>query len=714
MRHRIKCVTIPVSIILFLSSGVVHSQALNPSYLSEMPAPARVIAEIKGKDAADAGARQLGAFNILVTLISDMAYGLEHRFERQLTPDEQRITMTYQKAYADLWHKVKDTYGKEYQGDYNHDRDLRNELLDKFFSANFKALYTRSNQQASKNLQAARDRANGNAPVSNGSNQPSTPSGGPGSTAEMNRCIASGRTIRRCYTEILGNGFSAMFSAGINVNEPIPIPTGLRMTGDYATAGGLRLIFEPDSVTMICRGVPSPHFYNVEMTNTQTLVTIQNDSKPVVFSLSADGKLSGSGLIRVTGQVPAGSHTEQTSGMTTQKTTRTKELTPLEAGQYPNATQNGQTYTVQEDATQLVYGSTGTRTVTNYVSKTADCNAGVLSPIGGSPMPTINEIGKNPFAMLTTIFSGTAELMKGRSTDDALKEMLNPKAEKAIAPGLRVHGRFAGPTGFSLAFHPESVTLGCGEAERALEYTVQRSGDKTMLIAKENGNPISFQLMPDGSVVGQGTVQVNGRVITGTTEDINNPFTFAPRVARCEVGRLVAGNTAASTQTARNNPNSAPPVSYSTATPAANSGSGSSSTGSITLTISAGPTVASLLADKTLLVLKDSLENVLAHAGVSAQGRSSRISTWSEACGTTSSAQICQAGLNSIRSYMVATTKLNANGSVTFPNVPTAGTFYVVTETLRSHHLLWNVRVDLKPGSNSIRLDESNTTPVDR
>jgi len=716
MKQRIKYLTILVSIISsgMIHSVVVHSQTLNPSYLSEMPAPARVIAEIKGKDGADAGERQLGAFNILVTLISDMAYGLEHRFERQLTPDEQRITMAYQKAYADLWHKVKDTYGKEYQGDYNHDRELRNELLDKFFSANFKALYTKSNQQASKNLQAARDRAYGNTPANNGSNQPSTPAGGPGTTAEMNRCIASGRTIRRCYTEVLGNGFSAMFSAGINLNEPIPIPTGLRMTGDYASASGFRLIFEPDTVTIICHGVPSPHFYNVEMTNTQTLITIQNDQKPSVFSLSADGKLSGTGPIRVTGQVPAGSRTEQTSGMTTQKTTRTKELTPLEAGQYPNATQNGQTYTVQEDATQLVYGPTGTRTVTNYVSKTADCNAGVLSPIGGSPMPTINEIGKNPFAMLTTIFSGTTELMKGGSNEDALKEMLNPKGEKAIAPGLRVHGIFAGPTGFSLAFHPESVTLGCGEAERALEYSVQRSGDKTMLVAKENGTPISFQLMPDGSVVGQGTVQVNGRVITGTTEDINNPFTFAPRVARCEVGRLVAGGSGATTPTATSNSNSTPPANYSNSTPPVNSGLGGGPTGNITLTIAAGPGVASLLVGKTLIVLKDSLESVLAHAGVSPQGRSSRISAWSEACGTASSAQICQAGLNGVRSYMVATTKLDANGSVTFPNVPSTGTFYVVTETLRSHHLLWNVRVDLKPGSNSIKLDESNTTPVDR
>src|SRR5262249_35228585 len=342
---------------------------------------------------------------------------------------------------------------------------------------------------------------------------------------------------------------------------------------------------------------------------------------------------------------------------------------------------------------------------------------------GASPLPVVNEMAKNPIAYLTTLFSGVGTMMQGGSGEDALKEMLNPKSERAIAPGLRVHGRFAGLSGFSLAFHRESVTLGCGDAERALEYSVHRSGDKTLLVVKENGNPISFQYLSDGSVVGEGTVQVNGRVITGTTEDIKNPFTFAPRVARCEVGRLVANGAPASMPMASNNANSTPPVNYSNSTPPANYSSSTPPVnsapagrpaGSISLTIAAGPSVANLLAAKTLVVLKDSLENVLAHAGVSAQGRSSRVSAWSQACGTAPSAQICQAGLNGVRSYAVATTKLDANGSVRFPNIPTTGTFYVVTETLRPHQLLWNVRIDLKPGSNSIRLDESNTTPVDR
>jgi len=115
-----------------------------------------------------------------------------------------------------------------------------------------------------------------------------------------------------------------------------------------------------------------------------------------------------------------------------------------------------------------------------------------------------------------------------------------------------------------------------------------------------------------------------------------------------------------------------------------------------------------------VVVLKDSLENVLAHAGVSPGGRSSRVSAWSDACGTAPREQTCQAGIGGVHSYQVAVARLDANGSTTFANIPAVGTFYIIVDTSRSHHLFWNVRVDLKPGSNVIKLEESNTTPVDR
>src|SRR5262245_50030554 len=66
--------------VLPLPSTPVSPHALNPPYLSHMPAPARVLAEIKGRDAEDTMERQMGAFQWLVQIIDEMAYGLGHRY----------------------------------------------------------------------------------------------------------------------------------------------------------------------------------------------------------------------------------------------------------------------------------------------------------------------------------------------------------------------------------------------------------------------------------------------------------------------------------------------------------------------------------------------------------------------------------------------------------------------------------------------------------
>ena len=67
---------------------------------------------------------------------------------------------------------------------------------------------------------------------------------------------------------------------------------------------------------------------------------------------------------------------------------------------------------------------------------------------------------------------------------------------------------------------------------------------------------------------------MNGRVITGTTEDINSPFVFAPRVASCAVGRLVAGGSTvnASIAAGAQAPASLPTADASSRTPSAGFG----------------------------------------------------------------------------------------------------------------------------------------------
>jgi hypothetical protein len=220
-------------------------------------------------------------------------------------------------------------------------------------------------------------------------------------------------------------------------------------------------------------------------------------------------------------------------------------------------------------------------------------------------------------------------------------------------------GSYAGGS-FGLTFHRESVTMACGDSEQALPYSVQHSGNKTMLMIQDKP---TMQLMPDGSLNGSGTVQVNGRIITGTTDDILGRLVVGAKItaAPVDTASIAAALTAATTP----------------ATPA----------GATSLRIAAHPVLSSLLAGKSLVVLKDSLENVLASAGVNAQGASSRIAAWAKACERASTDPLCQKGVASLASFVVARSTLDPTGTATFMNIPSSGTFFVVVDTAYSQHL---------------------------
>lgn len=517
-------------------------QPLNPLYLSGMPSVEDVKRKIQGSSPDDTLARQAAVFTYLPHII------VRHQdpsrsIRAGLTPDEQRITNAYNLAA----YEISQSYAKSHtpeqaqeftraHGRYEMDSAFYQQWFNSLFSAEFRAGYGTAQAANSAHAKAHFDAeqrlhddavAQQKAPDSAAAN-PQTVQ--PGSKMELRQCIASGRSQRICFSEVMGNGMDQI--SGISMK--IPSTPGLRMTGDYSAPTGFRLIFTPDKAVMTCRGASSPRPYVVEATDTQAIIRIQQDPKPVVFVLRQDGKLEGSGPIKFTGQTPAGSRTEQTMGTTTRTTTSNRELTPLEAQNYPDAKQNGQVFNNTESSTEMVYGSTGTRTVTQYTTKTVDCNLGVMTPTGPTPLPPDIE---SPFGLITTIFSGTSALMETGSVDKAAAKML--EIDKAAAPGLRMNGRFTGQSGFSLTFHPESVTLACGEAQHALEYSMQKTGSQILLKIHDPANPLTLQLKPDGSLFADVTIQVNGRVIVGTTEDPKNPFVFAPKIGHCPVGRLV-------------------------------------------------------------------------------------------------------------------------------------------------------------------------------
>ena len=211
-------------LVVLLGPTMVHSQTLDPSYLSEMPAPARILAEIKGKNAEDTGERQMGAFMALIKMMDDMAWGLERRRvnmadTQKSKPDEMRIRLGYQKAYADLWHKVTNKEGHV----YDRDRDLLNEMLQKFFSESFRAKYFQADLYGQSEYKLYQERMSGR---TNG-NQPNQPS----TTSRTNQPAApgvAGRTPGTGTDPSIAKARAASVDTkvlGLALGEPLRVPS---------------------------------------------------------------------------------------------------------------------------------------------------------------------------------------------------------------------------------------------------------------------------------------------------------------------------------------------------------------------------------------------------------------------------------------------------------------------------------------------------------
>ena len=110
----------------------------------------------------------------------------------------------------------------------------------------------------------------------------------------------------------------------------------------------------------------------------------------------------------------------------------------------------------------------------------------------------------------------------------------------------------------------------------------------------------------------------------------------------------------------------------------------------------------------TLLVLRKSIDAVLADAGIAPMGGRSRFKTWTDAC--ESGAPACGMGKKALLAATAAAAKTDTGGNGRTPALP-VGTYYVFGQAGES--AMWNVRVDLKPGDNTVKLDARNATPID-
>lgn len=72
----------------------------------------------------------------------------------------------------------------------------------------------------------------------------------------------------------------------------------------------------------------------------------------------------------------------------------------------------------------------------------------------------------------------------------------------------------------------------------------------------------------------------------------------------------------------------------------------------------------------------------------------------------------CQKVLDAVNANAISAARADANGTATLPGVP-PGTYYLmISARYNNQSLIWGQSVQLKPGPNSLKLDQTNATPI--
>jgi hypothetical protein len=507
------------------------------------------------------------------------------------------------------------------------------------------------------------------------------------------RCIVSGRDAKLCGENELGSWFEGAIANGVSMANAIQpgsgdfvqkattskITPGLEISGRYAGAGNWVLQFDDRSAMTSCGTLaPQQRFYTIAAANGQFEIKVEMTPKPLILHLRPDGTLSNVGPIVVDGVVVSGSSGGgQTAGKwTTSTTTTTEQLTPLEAQTHAGDSNlhynGGAYYDLNHTTTSTTYQpGTYTAPTIHYAPKTETCTQAVLKNTGKTQVDALKGIAEN--------------MLLGGQT--------------ANGPGgLRIHGAYISPTGLSVEFFPESAILGCGAAIKAYPYTVQASGAQAA-IHVDAPKPLVLAIKSDNTLdPGSGQYEVQGKRILGKTQD--GDFAALPATESCSLALLRPGTITAANMASVNNPRSMAPV------PGAPTGSG-------VLSLSAFPQqtgAANALAGHLIFLLKDSMNNLLTKAGLQPPAGKTAVQAWDAACVRKDPA--CQQMVAGLKPYVERVAKADEAGKATFSNLPD-GSYFVFTTTHNANPALaWDVRVDVKSGSNSIVLDQKNGGPL--
>jgi hypothetical protein len=500
-----------------------NAQAPNPLYLREMPSEEKVVREIQGSDPIDTIARQAGTFDQLRSILQDLA-SAQNRSSSNLLPDEKKMSDYYEVLATRAWERVyaatnTDRKRRFQLTSYSTNPDFKAQLLEKFFTPNFRNVYAkaeqflidRHNRPPAAQPQPMPGPAN---PGGNGATDPGT--------LEMRRCVTAGRDPLQCFGEVFQSGMKAMAGGDEGLGSAFgqTLPIGLRMTGLYGDAH-FGLSFTEDTLWVTCNQVTTQANYSVAMNNGEVVISTtpglegtKLGNKPFQLNVATDGNIVGTGRVKITAMVPApGSHPQA------QKTIRRyiTEEQAIHAPYWVNPQRDvGVNLYVDEP---LTYGGP-------MVSKTVTCELGTNRP-RGSVGPTYAMNTLNPLLNLMGAGMMSGAPWKQRSAKD----------KAWPGPGLRLRGEYDGQGGLSLEFHEDTVVLGCGETFLASNYAIRGANSQWIISIDNRGNPVTLALGPGRSISGSGPFRVNGNAFVGDRNNGNGSM-FAASTATCQSGTL--------------------------------------------------------------------------------------------------------------------------------------------------------------------------------
>ncbi len=139
----------------------------------------------------------------------------------------------------------------------------------------------------------------------------------------------------------------------------------------------------------------------------------------------------------------------------------------------------------------------------------------------------------------------------------------------------------------------------------------------------------------------------------------------------------------------------------------------SAPTGNAVLTVSSGfpaqPSGPNPLSELTYVLLRESFAATLIKGGIPVPPNTSPFSALNAACGKR--VPECQKSIQALNTANVTGAKADLNGKATLRAVSPGVYYLMVAARYNGQALYWDLKVELKPGANSVVLDQHNAGP---